>query len=65
MGQIARVILKHISPCVKYIARGNLLSDAGSSDPLLGDNLEGWGGVRVGREFQEGKDICILMTDSC
>ena len=29
---------------------------------MLCDNLEGWDGVRGGREIQGG-DICILMVD--
>ena len=28
-------------------------------------NLEGWDGVKDGREHQKGRDICISMTDSC
>ena len=28
-------------------------------------NLEGWDGVKDGRELQKGRDICIPMTDSC
>ena len=32
---------------------------------MLGDNLEGWDGMRGGREVQEGGDICIHMADSC
>ena len=28
-------------------------------------NLEGWDGAGGGREVQEGRVICILMTDSC
>ena len=28
-------------------------------------NLEGWDGVRDGREVQKGGDICIPMADSC
>ena len=28
-------------------------------------NLEGWDGMRDGKEFQKGGDICIPMTDSC
>ena len=28
-------------------------------------NLEGWGGEGDGREFQNGRDICIPMADSC
>ena len=50
---------------MKYITNGNLLYDAGSSKPVLCDNLEGWDGVRGGRKFQEGGDICMPMTDSC
>ena len=29
------------------------------------NKLEGWDGVGVGREGQEGKDVCIPMADSC
>ena len=32
---------------------------------VLCDNLEGWGGVGVGKELQEAWDICILMAVSC
>ena len=32
---------------------------------MLCDNLEGWDGVRGGREVQEGGDICIPTADSC
>ena len=32
---------------------------------MLYDNLEGWDGERGGREVLEGRDICILMADSC
>ena len=31
---------------------------------MLCDNLERWDGVGDGMEFQEGGDVCILMTDS-
>ena len=31
---------------------------------VLCDNIEGWQGVGVGREVQEGANICILMADS-
>ena len=44
---------------------GNLLYDAGSSNLVLCDNLEGWDGVRGEREVQEKGDICVLMADSC
>ena len=30
---------------------------------MFSDHLEQWDGVGVGREFQEGGDIC--MADSC
>ena len=42
-----------------------MLCDAGSSNPVLCDNLEGWDGVGGGEEVQEGRDICIPVTDSC
>ena len=29
------------------------------------DNLEGWDGMRGGKEVQEGGDIGTPMTDSC
>ena len=32
---------------------------------MLCDNLEGWDGLGGRREIQEGRDICIPMTDSC
>ena len=35
--------------------------DAGSSNPVLCDKLEGWDGVGGGREVQEGGDIFRLM----
>ena len=50
---------------MKQIASGNLLYDAGSSNPGLCDNLPGWDGVEAGKEVQEGGDICIPMADSC
>ena len=28
-------------------------------------NLEGWDGEGDGNEVQKGRDICILMVDSC
>ena len=32
---------------------------------VLSINLEGWDGKGDGREFQEGRDICTPMADSC
>ena len=32
---------------------------------VLYDKLEGWAGLRSGREVQQGGDICLLMADSC
>ena len=29
------------------------------------DSLEGWDGIRGGKEIQEEGDICILMADAC
>ena len=60
-----RLSWKHTFPHVKSIASRNFLYDAGSSSLVLCDNLEGWDGVRDGREDQERRDICIPMTDSC
>ena len=43
----------------------NLLYDARTSNPVLCDNLEGYGGVGGEREMQEGEDICTPMANSC
>ena len=43
----------------------NLLYTAGSSNPVLCANIEGWDGVGDGKEVQEGGDIYIPMADSC
>ena len=51
-------------PCVKQIACRNLLHDAGSSNQVLCDNLEGWDGVEGRTEVQEGGNICTPMADS-
>ena len=40
----------YTSPCVKQIASGNLLYDAGSSNLVLCDSLEEWDGVGGERE---------------
>ena len=42
----------------------SLLYDAGSSNLVLCDNLEGWDGMAGGREVQEAGDICISMSVS-
>ena len=52
-------------PYVKQVASGNFLYAAGSSNPVLCDNLEWWDGARGGREVPEGGDIHIPMVDSC
>ena len=59
--QIERVTLT----CVHYnmqssIASGNLLYDAGSSNLVLCDNLEGWDGVR-GRFKWEGIRVYLWL----
>ena len=51
-------------PYVKQITSGDLLYEAGSSNPVTYDNLEGWDGMGVGREVQEGGVTCIPVTDS-
>ena len=55
----------HTLPCVKQTASGSLFCDAGSSNLVLCDNLEGWDRVGGGREIQEGGNICIPTADSC
>ena len=50
---------------VKWIASGNLLYDAGSSNPVLHDYLKGWDGAGGEKEVQEGVDIPMPMTDPC
>ena len=55
----------YTSLLAKWINSGDLLHDAGSSNLVLCYTLEGWDGVGGGREFQEGKDICISMVDLC
>ena len=52
-------------PYVKWIASGNLLYSAGSSNPVLCDNLEMLHGVRGGRKVQVGGAVCIPTADSC
>ena len=46
----------HTLPYIKRIASGNLLSDTGSSNLVLCDNLEGWDRVGSWREVQQGRD---------
>ena len=53
----------HITLC--KIDSGDLLCDAGTSNPVLCDNLEGWDGVRGGREVQKGRDTRPPVADSC
>lgn len=50
-------------PYVKWMASGNL---PGDSELKLGlcDNLQGWHGVRGGRETQEGGGTCLPVGDS-
>ena len=46
----------YISIC--KIGSGNLLYDAGISNPVLYDNLEGWGGVEVGGRLKR-EGTCV------
>ena len=39
--------------------------NVGNPKLVLCDNLETWGGKGDAREVQEGRDICMLMADSC
>ena len=64
-GRIESGIEAYTLPYVKYIASGNLLYDAWSSNLMLCDNLEGCDGVGGGREALERGDINILMIDPC
>ena len=43
---------------------GICYNDAGSSNPALCDNLEGWDWVGGEKDVQEGGDICMHMADS-
>ena len=49
---------------VKQIASGNLLYDAGSSNQVPCDNLEGWDGEEVGVRFKR-EGTHIPMADAC
>ena len=52
----------HTLPYEKLIAIGNLLYDAGNSNLVLGDHLDGGGGVRweLGRRFK-GEGIYVYL----
>ena len=52
--------LKQESP----ITSVSLIFEAGHPEPVLCNNLEGWGGEGGGRGFKMG-DTCAPMTDSC
>ena len=49
--------------CVS-VAALQMGSSVPSFKPGLCDNLDGWEGVGGGREIQERRAICILMTDA-
>ena len=58
------IIETYILPYVKEIAGGSLLYDSGSSNPMLCDDLEGWGeeGCEVGGRFErEGAYSCLWL----
>ena len=42
----------HSSLFVKLDSRGNVLFDAGSSNPELCDNMDGWDGMGVGGRLE-------------
>ena len=49
---------------VRQVGSGNLLYDAGSSNQVLCDNLEGWDGEEVGVRFKR-EGTHIPMADAC
>ena len=49
----------------KGIAIRNVLYDAGNSNPVLCDNLEGWDGQEVEGRFKKEGDVYIPMAESC
>lgn len=51
MGRIEGVLLKHAQHHSKRDSPWDLLCDTGSSNPVLLDSLEGWGGVEAGGRF--------------
>ena len=51
-------------PYVKYIASLNLLYDAGSSNPVLCDNLGKCDWVEGKREVEKGGHLYLPMADS-
>ena len=55
-------IKTHTLPYEKLIAVGNLLNDAGNSNLVLCDDLDGWGGVQweLGRRFK-GEGIYVYL----
>ena len=42
-----------------------LMHDSGNSDLVLCNNIEGWDGVRGGREVREGENIRIPIAGCC
>ena len=58
------IIETYTLPYVKYIASLNLLYDAGSSNPVLCDNLDKWDWVEGKREVEKGGYLYIPMADS-
>ena len=59
------IIEAYTLPYVKYIASLNLHYDAGSSNPVLCDNVEEWDWVGGKREVEKGGYLYIPMADSC
>ena len=45
-------------PYVNYTASGNLLSDTGSSSPVLCGDLERWDGWEVGERLKREGHMC-------
>ena len=64
MGRTESSVETYTLPDIKQRASGNLLYEAGSSNPVLRDNPVGCDRVGGRREVQKGGDICIPMADS-
>ena len=64
MGQIGRVALNTYITIYKIDSQWEFAVCLRKLKQELCINLEEWDGVGVGREVQEGGNICIPMADS-
>ena len=61
MRDMLRVTLKPVIPCVKWTAGRDLLYDAGNSNSVLCDNLEGSDGMGGGKRVQEKGHMYVYV----